>query len=303
MTWPPNNQPTGGKSDSTPMATDHPSEHNAIKDTLDDIIAENAGALPLTGGTVTGDVQVDGQIKAQSKGQPSNPGIKFGDNGAGVYGHNDLVGFVHSGGWKLIVYPDKVRASIQLQAADGTKAAPGYSFGSDSDTGIHRPHSNVIEMVGNGKRMLQLGIDAGSVQTGAWMPTISTRTISTPANVWIHTDAAQEGALFRSTASRAFMQEVEAVNFEATNSVYDLEPIWFRSTCDGDDIEHSHYGLAAEDCAAVDPRLAIMATDENGVETADNVNTNAVIALLVSAVKTQRETIESLTARIEALET
>ena len=48
MTWPPTNQPTGGKSDSTPMATDHPTEHNAIKDTLDDIIEKvDDGDLPL----------------------------------------------------------------------------------------------------------------------------------------------------------------------------------------------------------------------------------------------------------------
>jgi len=98
------------------------------------------------------------------------------------------------------------------------------------------------------------------------------------------------------------MQETEAVNLDATNSVYDLAPIWFRSKCDGDNLEHSHYGLAAEDCAAVDPRLAIMATDADGVETADNVNTNAVVALLVSAVQEQRATISDLTARVEALE-
>jgi hypothetical protein len=188
------------------------------------------------------------------------------------------------------------------RAQDGTRAEPTYSFQYDPDTGFHRAGTNAIEFVGNGKRLMQLGIDAGDVETGAWMPTINTRTIATPGNVYLSPSSSDEGALFRSTASRAFMQEIEAVNLDATNSVYDLAPIWFRSKCDGDNLEHSHYGLAAEDCAAVDPRLAIMATDENGVETADNVNTNAVIALLVAAVQEQRATISDLTARVEALE-
>jgi hypothetical protein len=189
------------------------------------------------------------------------------------------------------------------RAQDGTRAEPTYSFQYDTDTGFHRAGTNAIEFVGNGKRLMQLGIGAeAGILEGAWMPTINTRTIGYAGNVHIDTNTAQEGALYRSTASRAFMQEIEAVNLDATNSVYDLQPIWFRSKCDGDNLEHSHYGLAAEDCAAVDPRLAIMATDADGVETADNVNTNAVIALLVSAVQEQRATISDLTARVEALE-
>ena len=189
----------------------------------------------------------------------------------------------------------------QTLAQNGTKAAPAYSFTSDPNTGMYRPQPDVIEIVSNGKRLMQLGNTANDFN-GAWIPGISARSIVAAANVHVDTRASEEGALYRSTASRVFMQEVEAVNFDATNSVYDLNPIWFRSTCDGDNIKHSHYGLAAEDVAAVDPRLAIMATDEDGVETADNVNTNAVIALLVSAVKSQREQISDLTARVEMLE-
>jgi hypothetical protein len=249
------------------------------------------------------DLQVDGQTNAQN-GTKTAPAYSFAlDPDTGFYrvGANSL-GFATGGERRMYVNSQGLYLSVPVLAQDGTRTAPAYSFASDTNTGFHRPASNVIELVANGKRIMQLGIDAGAVETGAWMPTINTRTATSPANVYLAPSASDEGALFRSTASRAAMQEIEAVNLDATNSVYDLQPIWFRSKCDGDNIEHSHYGLAAEDCAAVDPRLAIMATDADGVETADNVNTNAVIALLVSAVQEQRATISDLTARVEALE-
>jgi hypothetical protein len=102
--------------------------------------------------------------------------------------------------------------------------------------------------------------------------------------------------------NRSDIKETEAVSHAATNNVYDLQPVWFRSTSNTDNPEHSYYGLIADDCAAIDPRLATYRADKDGVEVADDVNTDAVVALLVSAVKSQRDTIADLTARIETLE-
>jgi hypothetical protein len=371
MTWPPAALPIDFEN-ATPQENTHPDAHNTTNQTINaDLVPEinRVGALadtiglylPLTGGTLTGDLQVNGQVRT-GNGAEGGPAFSFTNYPTtGMYGHPEGVFFAVDGQWKFGAWADRVgirhdlqvdgqtkaqngtktapaysfaldpdtgfyrvganslgfttggerRAYVNSQglymyvpvlAQDGTKTAPAYSFSADPDTGFYRPAANVIEVVANGKRLLQMGIDAGSTETGAWMPTINTRTATSPANVYLSPSASDEGALFRSTASRAFMQEIETVNLDATNSVYDLAPIWFRSKCDGDNLEHSHYGLAAEDCAAVDPRLAIMATDENGVETADNVNTNAVIALLVAAVQEQRATISDLTARVEALE-
>ena len=75
----------------------------------------NDGVLHLSGGTVTGNLQVNGQIKPQANGTPSNPGILFGDNGAGVYGHNDVVGFVYGAEWKVAVHTDRVRVRNNLE--------------------------------------------------------------------------------------------------------------------------------------------------------------------------------------------
>jgi len=317
--WVPTDMPIGGKSNSTEMLNDHPTEHNHTASAVSDIVDRFADLRLYVPGVnscgIAGDLHVDGQTLAQN-GSEAKPAVSFTnqtDMGMWRRGATDLAFSVS--GQRVVsvamagVYAfEKLFAQKDLQvvgqtlAQNGTKTKPAYSFTSDPDLGFHRAAANVVEFVANGKRLMQLGIDAGSVETGAWMPTIATRTTAKAANVHIDTNAAEEGALYRSTASRAFMQETEAVNLNATNSVYDLQPIWYRSKCDGDNLEHSYYGLAAEDCAAVDPRLAIMATDEEGVETADNVNTNAVIALLVSAVQEQRQQISDLTARLEALE-
>ena len=312
--WVPADMPIGGKSNSTEMLNDHPTEHNHTASAVSDIVDRFADLRLYVPGVnscgIAGDLQVDFKVATVFPGSDAAPAYTSAQYPTtGMYLHPDGVFFTVNGNWTFGSWVDRVgirnnlEVAGQIKAQNGSKAAPAYSFTGDPDTGIHTGMLGAqgnIEIVGNGNRLLQLGLTDPT--RGAWMPTISTRTVGSPANVWIHTDAAEEGALFRSTASRAFMQEVEAVNLDATNSVYDLAPIWYRSTCDGDNINHSHYGLAAEDCAAVDPRLAIMATDEDGVETADNVNTNAVIALLVSAVQEQRQQISDLTARVEALE-
>ena len=66
-----------------------------------------------------GNLQVDGNIKPQANGSPSNPGILFGANGAGVYGYDDGVGFTHGGTWQLWTTSDLVRIKPNLQV-DGT---------------------------------------------------------------------------------------------------------------------------------------------------------------------------------------
>ena len=301
MTWPPNNQPTGGKSDSTPMATDHPSEHNAIKDTLDDIIT---GVLPLSGGTVTGDLQVDGVFRA-ADGTVSAPSITFtSQTETGLYtlGYED-VGVTAGGALVLRAHPSYVYSYRQNIGVDGSRSAPTYSFQSDTNTGMHRVQEDVIELVVGGQRAAQFGESNQGTEAGAWIPGINYKTTAThAANVWVHPDAAQEGSLFRSTSSRSVMAKVEAVSLDATDQITDLRPVWFRSTADGDDPELSHYGLAAEDVADIDPRLATYITDEDGNTRPDDVNYRAVTALLVSEVQRQREQIAAMSARLDKLE-
>lgn len=301
MTWPPDNQPTGGKSDSTPMATDHPTEHNAIKDTLDDIIT---GVLPLTGGTVTGDLQVDGVFRA-ANGTVSAPSITFTsqtDTGLYTLGNKD-VGVAAGGALVLRAHPSYVYSYRQNIGVDGSRSNPTYSFQSDTNTGMHRPETDVIELVVGGQRAAQFGAADQGAKAGAWLPGINYKTtVAYTPNVWVHPDAAQEGALFRSTSSRSAMSEVETVSLDATDQVGELRPLWFRSTATGDDPALSHYGLAAEDVAELDPRLATYITDDDGNTRPDDVNYRAITALLVSEVQRQRAQLAALEARLAALE-
>ena len=181
------------------MATDHPAEHNAIKDTLDDIIAENAGALPLSGGTVTGDLQVGGNLTVKAGGGTSNPAIAFdGLDGMGIYSsvQNNYMRFGVAGGQRLAIKETVVIANDDLQvdgqtlAADGTKAAPAYSFASDKKTGIwyNSAGQNVVSIASDGENVANFG------KTGVTLASVS-NTTGSPPNVYI----ANDGQLFRST--------------------------------------------------------------------------------------------------------
>jgi hypothetical protein len=199
----------------------------------------------------------------------------------------------------FVAYRDaEVRGNLQvngqIKAQNGTQKAPAYSFANETNTGIWYD-SVGVEIVKEGTRVAKL------LKTATFLPGVNATVMgsSYKANVmsmWNGQLVLIDGL------NRSNIKETEAVSHAATNNVYDLQPVWFRSTSNTDNPEHSYYGLIADDCAAIDPRLATYRADKDGVEVADDVNTDAVVALLVSAVKSQRDTIADLTARIETLE-
>lgn len=71
--------------------------------------------LPLTGGTVTGDLQVDGQTLA-SRGSGTAPGLSFANyRGTGFYPGSNNVATHVNGAWQFVVYEDKTRVIRDLQ--------------------------------------------------------------------------------------------------------------------------------------------------------------------------------------------
>jgi hypothetical protein len=249
---------------------------------------------------ITNNLKVNGQILA-AKGSGTAPGLSFASyKGTGFYPGSDNVATYVNGVWQFVVYDDRVRVIRDLQvggqikAQNGTQKAPAYSFANETNTGIWYD-SVGVEIVKEGTRVAKL------LKTATFLPGVNATVMgsSYKANVmsmWNGQLVLIDGL------NRSNIKETEAVSHAATNNVYDLQPVWFRSTSNTDDPEHSYYGLIADDCAAIDPRLATYRADEDGVEVADDVNTDAVVALLVSAVKSQRDTIADLTARIETLE-
>ena len=115
--------------------------------------------------------------------------------------------------------------------------------------------------------------------------------------------AGEGSPLHRTSSSRRYLKEIEATTFAAEESVYELAPSWFRANDKTEtDTALSHYGFIAEDVAAVDPRLVSYAETEDGDRHPDSVNTPAITALMLGALKRQRDTIADLAARVEALE-
>lgn len=80
------------------------------------------GYLPLAGGTLTGDLTVNGQTLVH-KGSGAAPGLAFstGDSqqSTGMFYHADYLGLVRDGATKVLVYPDNVRVMDADLQVDG----------------------------------------------------------------------------------------------------------------------------------------------------------------------------------------
>lgn len=68
-------------------------------------------------------------------------------------------------------------------------------------------------------------------------------------------DNAAGNQLLRDTSSLRYKTDVEDILPEYSSRIYDLRPIWFRSTASADNPAWSWWGLGAEEVAAIDTRL------------------------------------------------
>ena len=104
-------------------------------------------------------------------------------------------------------------------------------------------------------------IGTGAVQ----LPAIGTT--ASAANAFIDSGAAN--SILRSTSSVKYKTDIEPLDPRYADALMALEPIWYRSTCAADDPAWSWYGFAAEDVAAIDPRLVHYGYDEEDYETVE----------------------------------
>lgn len=88
------------------------------------------------------------------------------------------------------------------------------------------------------------------------------RTTASAANAWLDSSSPYE--MKRSTSSLRYKRDVEPVDPVRVNAVLELEPIWYRSKCSGDNQGWSWYGLGAEQVAEKDPRLVHWAQEVVG---------------------------------------
>ena len=161
-----------------------------------------------------------------------------------------------------------------------------------------------------------LSIDTlGKFITGQSSSSPYNLTTATPANVYVD----GSGTLYRSTSSAKYKTDIEPLDHAIVDrAVSGLIPVWYRTkTPNGDDkASWSHIGLLAEDVAKVEPRLVVYKTKditrgedgefietERAVPEPEGVDYARLSVILLDKVRRQQAVLDSLEARIAALET
>lgn len=106
-----------------------------------------------------------------------------------------------------------------------------------------------------------LGLTISNSQAVAF-PGISTT--ASAANAFL--DSANGNNLLRSTSSLKYKKDVEPLEPAYCEALMTLEPIWYRSKAEADNPAWSWYGFAAEDVAAIDPRMVHYGFGEDDYE-------------------------------------
>ena len=133
-----------------------------------------------------------------------------------------------------------------------------------------------------------------------------------------------DGDLLRYTSSLKYKTDVETIEDARADAILNCRPVWYRSKCENDiktegseKSDWGWYGFIAEEVAEIEPRLVNWATkdavtQENGLNktverdpadySAEGVRYDNFVPLLVNLVKRQQAAIETLEAKVAALE-
>ncbi len=127
-------------------------------------------------------------------------------------------------------------------------------------------------------------------------------TLASSANV--HVDSG--GLIRRVTSSAKYKTNIETIEDSYADALLNCRPVWYQSTCEGDNPDYSWWGFIAEEVAEIDPRLVHWKTtnvtyDEDGqaVEApcdpeAEGVLYDRFVPHLVNLIKRQKTRIETL---------
>lgn len=103
----------------------------------------------------------------------------------------------------------------------------------------------------NGTVALQVQSNNAS-PNGVFIYSAATYNATTASAANMHVTSS--GHFFRSTSSERFKTDIETLDEEHCR-VLEMRPVWYRSVTPVDSPDWSHYGLIAEEVAAIDPRL------------------------------------------------
>jgi hypothetical protein len=123
------------------------------------------------------------------------------------------------------------------------------------------------------------------------------------------------GGIRRSTSSSKYKTNIETLSDSFSDALLACRPVWYRSTCEGDNPDHSWWGFIAEEVAEIDPRLVHWKTtevtyNENGSVVKspcdpepEGVAYDRFVPHLLNLIKRQQSAIETLETKVETLET
>jgi hypothetical protein len=217
--------------------------------------------------------------------------------------------------------PHRLLATTSGDMSDGFGAILGFSLRDDSGV-ISEGIATVRALrsgADNSGRLQLTTLNAGNDIVGHeiapagnnYFPNVGTT--ASAANAVLNSGSVPANELLRSTSSRRYKREIEDIENDRADKVLKLRPVWYRSMLQTDRQDWSHYGLIAEEVAAVDPRLVhwgyrdqdweILQINEGDVSlferrlkdnatlSPDGVAYDRLAVLLLSVVKRQQERI------------
>ena len=153
----------------------------------------------------------------------------------------------------------------------------------------------------------------GAINTGLAALSPYNLTTGVAANCVIATD----GFLYRSTSSARFKTDIQTLEDSYADALLDVRPVWYRSIAPGDTThpDWGYWGFIAEEVAEIDPRLVFWKTHEtqkgedgNDIQVeleeplAEGVQYDRFVPHLLNLIKRQQQAIETLEAKVAALE-
>ena len=195
---------------------------------------------------------------------------------------------------------------------------PGFTLtdGSTSDLNIYAGFTSGVLMMRTSAGVMAFGttntermrIDTSGHITS--LPTYNNGSASS-ANMVVNSS----GLFLRSVSSAKYKRDIEDVQDAYVDSLLNIRPVYYRSTLENDNTEHSHWGFIAEEVAEIDPRLVHYKTvditysdDGERIETKletpepEGVQYDRFAPLMLRLIQKQQATITALEARITQLE-
>lgn len=146
----------------------------------------------------------------------------------------------------------------------------------------------VVSPIIQGPTGYNLSLEAGGTGYSLTSLSIYNTTTASSANVAI---TGTTGMFQRSTSSIRYKTDVEDLSLADAEKVWDMRPVWYRSTCLHDRKDWSYYGMIAEEVAAIDPRVCFW--DENGQ--VEGVMYDRIVPMFL---RTQKEEYAKMTSEI-----